>query len=66
LYNILPGGDTVLHRLATNKKGGVISEIYKLSHPNPQRFRIPPCVTHVPFLENFAYRRETPVSILLE
>jgi len=66
IYNILPGGDTVLHRLAKNTKGNVISEIFKLCHPNPENLDIPPCVKHVPFLQNFSYYKETPVSLLLE
>jgi hypothetical protein len=62
MYNILPRGDTVLHRLAFAAKGTLISELFSQCHPNPDNADIPPCKIHMPFLDNFS--RETPVSIL--
>jgi len=43
-YNILPGGDTVLHKLSTN--GDMIKKIFMIAHPNEEdvsdmKFHIP-------------------------
>ena len=43
-YNILPGGDTVLHKLSTN--GDMIKKIFQIAHPNEEdvsdmKFHIP-------------------------
>lgn len=43
-YNIVPGGDTVLHKLSTN--GEMIKKIFKIAHPNEEnvneiRFHVP-------------------------
>lgn len=44
VYNIIPGGDTILHKLCYH--GEVIKKIYELAHPNDEnlsetRFHIP-------------------------
>jgi len=43
-YNILPGGDTIMHKLCSH--GEVIKQIYELAHPNEEdlseeKFHIP-------------------------
>ena len=51
IYNILPGGNTVLHRL--HKNGQAIADLLRICSPNPDKKAIPPIETHFPFLENF-------------
>ncbi len=62
IYNILPGGDTVFHRLALSSKGSVISEILTLCHPYTDKATVPACDIHIPFLDNF--QNDSPISIL--
>eukprot|EP00347_Sterkiella_histriomuscorum_P010531 403375928 len=44
LYNILPGGNTVFHKLYKSQEK--ISKIFRMSHPNKE------IMYHVPFLQN--------------
>ncbi len=64
IYNILPGGDTVFHRLAKKSKGTVIVEILKLCHPNLEKAVIAKPEVHIPFLENFL--GENPIQLLID
>ena len=53
LYNILPGGNTVLHKLADNENE--LISLFKISHPDHSE---KPTI-HIPFLPNI--RGETPI-----
>lgn len=47
-YNILPGGDTILHKLCYN--GEIVKQIFSLAHPNEEK--IHETKIHMPFLQN--------------
>lgn len=51
VYNILPGGDTLLHKLCQN--GEVIKKIFVLAHPNEEK--ISETKFHIPFLQNLKH-----------
>ena len=60
IYNILPGGDTCLHKLS--KKGEVLEEIFGVCHPNeadPTEIKY-----HMPFIKNF--EGKSPMDLLHE
>ncbi len=58
IYNILPGGNTFLHKLAG--KGDVLEAIFKVCHPDPEdRSKV---LYEVPFLKNFEH--QSPIDIL--
>ncbi len=58
IYNILPGGNTFLHKLAD--KGDVLEAIFKVCHPNVEnRAEV---MFEVPFLKNFLH--QSPMDIL--
>ncbi len=48
-YNILPGGNTILHKLSTNS-GDVIKKIMTIAHPDEEN--ISNMAIHIPFLQN--------------
>ena len=62
IYNILPGGTTVLHYLKDD--GNKMAEILKVCHPNPSRKELATIETHIPFLENFDDK--SPMDLLCE
>ena len=47
-YNILPGGDTILHELCAN--GVIIKKIFEIAHPNEEN--IAETKFHIPFIQN--------------
>lgn len=55
VYNILPGGDTILHKLFNN--GEIITQIFQIAHPNPDK--IMQMKFHVPFIKNLEH--ESPM-----
>ena len=57
VYNILPGGDTILHKLSDH--GEIIRSIFALAHPNEED--VTEVRFHVPFLQNFF--EESPMHI---
>ena len=48
-YNILPGGDTIMHKLHT--KGDLMEQLLKVAHPYPDDRSKP--LIHIPILPNF-------------
>lgn len=46
LYNILPGGNTILHKLSAH--GEKIKKLYHIAHPNEENVK--EIAIHVPFL----------------
>ncbi|CDW71887.1 wd-40 repeat protein [Stylonychia lemnae] len=57
LYNILPQGNTILHKLSAN--GDVIKKLFHLAHPNEENVK--EIHIHVPFLQNL--NGESPLHI---
>lgn len=52
LYNILPNGDTILHKL--HKKQELLAKICDIAHPNKEnRAEIK---FHIPFLKNLEHK----------
>jgi|LauGreDrversion4_2_1035121.scaffolds.fasta_scaffold71024_5 hypothetical protein len=47
-YQILPGFDTILHRLSNN--GEAIRRIFEIAQPNEERLN--EILVHIPFLPN--------------
>jgi hypothetical protein len=47
-YNIVPGGDTILHKLANDEE--TIREIYQIAHPNDEK--LSEMHFHIPFIQN--------------
>lgn len=62
IYNILPGGTTLLHYLKDD--GNKMAEILKVCHPNPSRKELATIETHIPFLENF--EDKSPMDLLCD
>ena len=58
-FNILPGGDTILHKLCDKEQTDDLITIFKLSQPDPQDLQ--KIVYHIPFMPNF--KNETAMHI---
>ena len=54
-YNILPGGETILHKLFN--KGDVIDQIFFIAHESKKKEK----QFHVPFLPNL--RKQSPMHL---
>eukprot|EP00347_Sterkiella_histriomuscorum_P009906 403339425 len=48
-YNILPGGDTILHKLYNSEES--VSQIFKMAQPDEEKLEL--IKVHIPFLPNF-------------
>jgi hypothetical protein len=62
LYNVLPGGNTVLHKLAADKEEELLA-VFRRSHPNILEEGSEPSI-HVPFLPNLVGK--TPIHICID
>lgn len=59
-YNILPGGNTVLHMLCRNYEQ--IKRIFEVAHPNEENFS--QISIHIPFIQNLEHK--SPMHICKE
>jgi len=59
-YNILPGGDTILHKLSHH--GDIIKKIFMIAHPNEEN--VSEIDIHIPFIQNL--KQKSPMHICKE
>ena len=59
-YNILPGGNTILHMLSQNSD--MIQKIFKTGHPNEEK--LTEQAFHIPFIQNLDHK--SPMHICRE
>jgi hypothetical protein len=59
-YNIIPGGDTILHKLANEEE--TIRQIFMTAHPNDEK--LSEMHFHIPFIQNL--KQKSPMHICKE
>lgn len=59
-YNIIPGGDTILHKLANHEE--TIRRIFQIAHPNEEKLN--EIHFHIPFIQNL--KQKSPMHICKE
>ena len=58
-YNIIPGGNTVIHKLTENSD--MIKRIFKIAHPNEED--VNQIAIHIPILQNL--QNKSPLDLCL-
>lgn len=52
----------MFHRLSS--RGSLLTAVFKVCAPNPQKLAVAPCELHMPFLENFS--GNSPMDMLCD